>query len=293
MQRTQSQLEDSSRNTVNSSLRRIACGSLCACLLLTACISTRERAAQALFDAWRDGTPAPLAHHIDETLTNESAYRVQRELVQRRLAGARPAGFKAGLTSKPSQARFHADGPIAGVLWTDSKQTPTVLELSKLRGLNIETEVAFRISMPIRHRLADVSEMQRHVDGIAPAIELPNLDYVNPAELTAADIVASNAAAAYFIVGELKPPAERDPNEAAPRLTCEGNEVNAGHARDALGDQWQAALWLVNTMVGQGWRIEPGQILLTGALGRMVPAQPGHCVASYGDWGSLEITIAR
>jgi 2-keto-4-pentenoate hydratase len=291
MQPTQSQLKDNSRNTGNSSLRRTACGSLCACLLLTACISTRERAARALFDAWRDGASAPLAHNIDETLTNESAYRVQRELVRLRLAGARPAGFKAGLTSKPSQARFHADGPIAGVLWTDPKQTPAVLQLSKLRGLNIETEVGFRIGAPIHHRLADVSEMKRHVDGIAPAIELPNLDYTKPAELTAADIVASNVAAAYFIVGEFRSPDQRDPNAAAPRLTCAGKEVNVGHARDALGDQWAAALWLVNTMVDQGWSIERGQILMTGALGRMVTAQPGQCVASYGEWGSLEITI--
>jgi 2-keto-4-pentenoate hydratase len=179
------------------------------------------------------------------------------------------------------------------VLWTDPKQTPAVLQLSKLRGLNIETEVAFRIGAPIRKHLTDVSEMQRHVDGIAAAIELPNLDYTTPAELTAADIVASNVAAAYFIVGEFESPAKRDPNLAAPRLNCEGQEVNVGHARDALGDQWQAALWLVNTMVDQGWSIEPGEILMTGALGRMLPAKPGHCVADYADWGSLEITIAN
>lgn len=293
MQPTQSPLEDSSRNPVNSSLRRILCLLAGATMLLTACASTHERSSQKLYDAWRTGASLPLAHNIDETLTIESAYRVQRDLVRRRLAGARPAGFKAGLTSPPSQARFHAAGPIAGVLPVPPSQTPAVLHLSKLRGLNIETEVALRVSMPIRQRLADVNEMKQHVDGIAAAIELPNLDYTTPAQLTALDIVASNVAAAYFLVGEFESPQRRDPNAAAPRLTCAGKEVNAGQARDALGDQWQAALWLVNTMVEQGWSIEPGQILMTGALGRMVPAQPGHCIASYGDWGTLEVNVAE
>lgn len=293
MQPTQSPLEDNSRNTGNSRSGRIACLIIGATMLLTACSSTQQRAANALFDAGAAHEPLPLAHSIDETLTIESAYRVQRELVRRQLAGSRPVGFKAGLTSSASQARFKASGPIAGVLLIEPSETPRVLQLSKLRGLNIETEVALRVSAPIRRRLAGVEEMKRHVDGIAPAIELPNLDYTTPAQLTAADIVASNVAAAYFIVGAFETPQRRDPNEVAPRLTCAGKEVNAGNARDALGDQWQAALWLVNTMVEQGWSIEPGHILMTGALGRMIPAQPGHCVASFGTWDTLEVDITN
>ena len=35
--------------------------------------------------------------------------------------------------------------------------------------------------------------------------------------------------------------------------------------------------------------MEPGQILLTGALGRMVPAVAGDCSADYGKWGTIEL----
>jgi 2-keto-4-pentenoate hydratase len=283
---------DSGANTVKTSLPRIAVGCLAACFALCACVSLQQRTADEIFSAWNAQRPLPLAHRIDETLTIATAYRVQRAYVEHRLGRAQPAGFKGGLTSPAAQKRFGASGPVAGVLIVGPSHTPAVLHLSELRGLNIETEVGMRIGRAITHTLRDVDELRLHVDGIGPAVELPNLDYETPEQLTTPDIVASNVAAAYFLVGEFVPAAQRDPNAASPRLVCEGKEVNAGQAREALGDQWQAALWLVNTMVDQGWHIEPGQILMTGALGRMIPARPGHCRAEYGDWGHIEVDIA-
>ena len=169
------------------------------------------------------------------------------------------------------------------------------LRLSERRGLNIETEVAMRIGTSIDRALPDVAALREHVDGIAPALELPNLDYESMATLDVRDIVASNVAAAQYVVGEFESPQGRDPNSLRTRLVCEGKELNAGAGRDALGDQWEAARWLVNTMIAQGYRIERGQILMTGALGRMVPAQPGSCTASFDGtvpWGTLQLTVA-
>lgn len=139
--------------------------------------------------------------------------------------------------------------------------------------------------------LADTNELRQHIDGIAPAIELPNLYYQQPEQLTAIDIIATNVGAASYIVGPFVAPQARDPNAAQPTLVCEGKQLNSGNARDALGDQWQAALWLVNTMIDQGWTIDAGQILLTGALGRMVPATTGECSADYGSWGTIAFRI--
>jgi 2-keto-4-pentenoate hydratase len=270
-------------------------------LALTACISTQQRTADVIFDAWRAQRALPLAHVVDETLTRarvdetltiESAYQVQRALVWRQLQGARPAGFKAGLTSSAAQARFKATGPITGVLVSGPAHTPLTLGISELSGLHIETEVALRVGSAITQRVASVDELKAYIDGIAPAVDLPNLYYENPAQLQVADIVASNMAATHAIVGDFVAPSHRDPNSAAPRLLCDGTEVNVGQGRDALGDQWRATLWLVNSIIDQGWRIEPGQILMTGSLGRMVAAKPGHCSADFGEWGRLEITVA-
>jgi 2-keto-4-pentenoate hydratase len=245
-----------------------------------------------LFTAWTESRALPLAHLIDETLTIDAAYRVQTRNVRRKLRGRLPAGFKAGLTSPASQARFAAGAPVAGVLFEEGAlRDAATIRLQDLPGLNIETEVALRVGRRITQRIADAARLREFIDGVAPAIELPNLHYAGAPN--AIDIVASNVAAARFMVGEFAPPQRRDPNELTARLVCNDRELNAGRGTDALGDQWEAALWVVNAAIDLGWTLEPGQVLLTGALGKMVPAEPGHCSAHFGQWGTLRFTIER
>ncbi len=272
---------------------RISIIAFCACITLSACTS-QQRIANAVIDAGRRNEPLPLAQRIDESLTNDEAYAIQKRVAQALLNGTRPGGFKAGLTSPQSQARFNTNEPVAGVLPSAGLRHPgTTVRLSEQPGLNIETEVALRIGTPIRTRVDDVAELRQYIDGVAPAIELPNLHYAAGAQPGAIDIIATNVAAAAYIVGDFAPPEARDPNDAAPRLVCNGREVNTGDARDALGDQWEAARWLVNTMLQQGWPIETGQILLTGALGRMIPAAVGDCSADYGNWGTISFHVVQ
>src|SRR5690606_19690593 len=183
---------------------------LCACALLPA-----QRIDDSILNAWTRNHSLPLAHLVDETLTIERAYSIQTRTVRKRLRGEPPIGVKAGLTSSAAQARFNAPGPIAGVLFPESRATSHVFRLSDARGLHIETEIAMRIGKPIERPLAGVEELQNHIDGIAAAIELPNLDYEPADQLTALDIVATNVAAYRFIVADFVAPAARDANELA------------------------------------------------------------------------------
>ncbi len=263
------------------------------CIVLSACSSTEHRVVDEIVTSWREQRSLP---NIDETLTIDSAYRVQTRSVRERLHGESPAGFKAGLTSAPAQARFKTNDAVAGVLFKGGAVPSTsTVSLHAMRGLFIEVEVAMRIGTPIDKPLADVAALRTHIDGVGPAIELPNLDYAQPPSLDAVDIVATNVAAAKYIVGEFASPQQRDPNATDVRLVCNDKEMLTGKGTDALGDQWRAALFLVNKMVAQGWTLERGQILLTGSLGRMVPGTTGHCVASYHagqtQWAQLEINV--
>jgi 2-keto-4-pentenoate hydratase len=265
------------------------------CIVLGACSSPERRVVDEIVTSWREQRALP---NIDETLTIDSAYRVQTRSVRETLNGARPAGFKAGLTSAPAQARFKTNGAVAGVLFEQgSLQSASAVSLQELRGLHIEVEIAMRIGTLIDQPLSDVASLRAHIDGIGPAIELPNLDYTQPQALDAIDIVATNVAAAKYIVGEFAPTQGRDPNTTDVRLVCNDKEMFTGKGTDSLGDQWRAALFLVNKMVEQGWRLEPGQILLTGSLGRMLPGATGHCVASYHSgatpWARLEINVTQ
>lgn len=265
------------------------------CLALAACSSTPQRVVDEIVTSWREQRPLP---NIDETLTIDSAYRVQTRSVRTRLQGATPAGFKAGITSPAAQARFKTNGPVAGVLFTEgARKSADTLRLSERRGLHIEVELAMRVGRTIDKQLADVAALREHIDGIAPALELPNIYYADMRALDVVDLIATNVSAENYILGDFVSPQERDPNSVAVRLACNDQEVMAGAARDALGDQWQAALFLVNTLQKQGWTFEPGQILLTGALGRAIPAAVGRCVASYHaadqPWGTLTVNVVQ
>lgn len=287
--------KDISQTPMKTRAARIVASMSLICLALSACSSPEHRVVDEIVTSWREQRALP---NIDETLTIDSAYRVQTRSVRKRLHGASPAGFKAGLTSAPAQARFKTNDAVAGVLFKEGAlQSTSTLSLREMRGLYIEVEIAMRIGTPIDRPLADTAALRAHIDGIGPAIELPNLDYTQPQSLDAIDIVATNVAAAKYIVGEFASPQQRDPNATDVRLACNDKEMFTGKGTDSLGDQWRAALFLVNKMVEQGWKLERGQILLTGSLGRMLPGTTGHCVASYHSgqtqWAQLEINVTE
>lgn len=246
---------------------------------------------RAIENARQKNLSIPLAHVIDETLTIERAYRVQKQIVTRKLETQTPVGFKAGLTSAPAQQRFGSNESVAGVLMNAPLAPGSSIELRNFPGLHLEIEVAMRIAAPVHRKLESVVELRAHIDGIAPAIELPDLHYERPDQLNALDIIASNVAAAHFMIGNFSAPDLRDANLLHATLECSGQALNEGRGRDSMGDQWAAALWLVNTLIDQGWQLEPGQVLLTGALGKMVKATAGECAADFGDWGTLSVRI--
>ena len=45
-------------------------------------------------------------------------------------------------------------------------------------------------------------------------------------------------------------------------------------------------------MLARGYTLEAGQILMTGSIGGMVPAQPGTYTATFGPLGEITFEIA-
>lgn len=212
--------------------------------------------------------------------------------MERQLSKEKIAGFKAGLTSEGGQRKFGVDAPLAGVLFESGKLMGDVtVDKEVFVQLMLETEIGFVIGKAISQPLKDVSELQHHVKAVMPVIELPDLGFADMKQLKGVDIIAANVAAKQFILGQEKAAEGVDLNAVMVSLYIDGREVNTGKGKDALGDQWQAALWLVNTMIKQGWELAPGYILITGALGKMLPGKPGKYVADYGSFGKITFEI--
>ncbi len=58
-----------------------------------------------------------------------------------------------------------------------------------------------------------------------------------------------------------------------------------------MGDPWKAALWLTNHILSEGRTLEPGMVLLTGALGRLVRAEEGEYTARFSELGEIRLQV--
>ena len=210
--------------------------------------------------------------------------------MDQRLAQDQIAGFKAGFCSEAAQKSFGLNAPAAGVLFASGKKMGfPLIERSAFKNLLVETEIGFLMGKSIAQPLKDISELYGNIQAVMPVMELPDAGFAEKAR--GVDIIAANVASAKFIAGKEREFKGLDLNNIFVTLSLEGQEVNKGKGADAMGDQWKALLWLINTMVEQGWKIEPGQILITGALPKAVPGKPGKYVADFGKLGKISFEV--
>ena len=255
-------------------------------------LSSGVELAEMLLKAHDEHAPMPVLSTQIQEFDVATAYAIQKTYIEKRLLSDQLAGFKAGLTSEPGQKKFGVDAPLAGLLLASGKLTGSpALDSSEFHLLMLETEIGFVFKEPLSEPLESVAELQDKVESVMPVIEFPDLGYTDMTQLKGVDIIATNIAAEKFLIGDVQNFNGQDVNAVNVTLSREGEEVNAGKGSDALGDQWQAALWLVNTLIEQGWSLEAGQVILTGALGNMIPGKAGRYIADYGEFGRIEFEI--
>lgn len=240
----------------------------------------------AIIEALQQHRPLPVLS-AQRAMALDEAYRIGREVAQFQLGAQAPAGFKGGLTSPPAQQKFGASEPLAGVLPADGARTQRV-RLADFQKPMLELEIGYRLRERIEQPLPDVETLRALVAEVLPVIELPDLAFADMTALRVTDIIAANASAKAWIAGEPVQAAALDVNTISAQLWRDGQPLASGAARDVLGDQWQGLLWLVNRTVASGWVIEPGQLLITGVMGPMLPLQPGRYRAEFGPLGFIE-----
>jgi 2-keto-4-pentenoate hydratase len=263
--------------------------------LLSACssIDPVQEGGYRVSQAWAQKEPVPLLVPLyGKALTLDAAYRIQHLALEQTLQFRPPAGFKAALTNLESQRFYGATVPAAAVLLPDGAlkagDDGYRTRLADYRQGVVEVEVGYRFAQRISRPLPDVKALQQSLAEVFPAIELPDLAHSGSEQYRALDIIATNAGAKHFIVGAGRAPSLTDPNTVTVTLYRDGEQVMQGTGRDVLEDQWQALLWLVNRTIASGWTIEPGQVLITGAMGKPTPIQKGLYVADYGRFGRIE-----
>lgn len=207
-----------------------------------------------------------------------------------------PSGYKAGLTSPASQQRFNSDRAVYGSLPPGAQHhSGATLRRADFGRPMVELELAFKSRQVIDRPLASVAQLRAMIGAVALALEVPDLQAIGPGA-RAQDIVAANVAAKAFVVGEPQPLASTAQDAEGLdrrllRLFHQGNVRAQAYAGELEGGQWQALLKLVNQRIAMGWKISPGQWLLTGALGGMSPLAAGHYRAEAEGLAALEFWV--
>jgi 2-keto-4-pentenoate hydratase len=257
-----------------------------------------ETAAAVLWQAWQQG------HSIDSLPADcrpqslEQGYAVQAALAAR--CGQPVAGWKIAATSTAGQTHIAVDGPLAGRLFADriSRHGSTI----PLGPANImcvaEAEFAFMLAedLPPRPEPYSQEEVLARVADLYPAIEIPNSRFADFVHAGGAQLVADDACAHRFVLGEKVTAAWRRVNLASHPVTLYVNDqpVTRGLGADALGDPRVALTWIANNHALQGAGLVAGQIITTGVCGKPSPIEAGDgVVADFGDFGRVTVTIER
>jgi len=254
-----------------------------------------DEATDRLLDAARTGVPcAPVRELIGET-DIETAYAVQRRLIEARLSGgARVVGRKIGLTSPAVQQQLGVDRPDFGVLLDDMDVTALEeVPSERLLQPRAEAEVAFVLGDGLDRDDLDLAVVRAAVDHAVAALEIVD-SRVSGWDIRITDTVADNASSGLFVLGDTRLSLDVfEPVGVTMSLYVDDELVSQGTGAACLGDPLNALLWLARTAREFGEPLRAGQVVLSGALGSMVPAPPGTTVrAEISALGSVSATFS-
>jgi 2-keto-4-pentenoate hydratase len=239
-----------------------------------------HEAMDRLVNAESTRTPCSPVRDLLGDAAIESAYAVQNLLTERRTArGATIVGRKIGLTSPAVQRQLGVDQPDFGVLFDDMDVSRLQhIPFQRLLQPKIEAEIAFRLSADLDHPDLDLLTVRDAVDTAAAALEIVESRIANW-DITIADTIADNASSGLFVVSDTWIALDAfEPRDVSMQLYADGTLSSRGSGSACLGDPLAALLWLARTARQFGQPLRAGQVVLSGALGAMIPVAPAMTV---------------
>jgi 2-keto-4-pentenoate hydratase len=259
-------------------------------------VSVIAAAAGRLIEAAATGTPCAPVRDLIGRSDVPLAYAVQKRVGDHRVdAGQHVVGRKIGLTAAAVQQQVGVDQPDFGVLFADM-QVPNGGELPAERLIQprAEAEIAFILGTDLAGADLDDEQIRRAVDYAVAAVEIVD-SRIRDWDITITDTVADNASSGLFVLGDRKTRlADFEPADVRMSMTKNGAVASHGAGADCLGSPLAALKWLASTARDFGAPLRAGDVILSGALGGLVPLEPGAVLAAeFSALGRVDVTAGR
>jgi 2-oxo-3-hexenedioate decarboxylase len=210
-------------------------------------------------------------------LTLEDAYRIQDELIERKLAnGERLVGAKIGLTSRAKQESMGVHEPVYAWL-TDRMLVPreTPLSLGGLIHPRAEPEIVFVLQRDLAGPGVTAQAVLDATSALCCGLEIIDSRYTD-FRFTLADVVADNASSARFVLGARRVAPEFDLALEGCLLEVDQELVATAAGAAVLGHPAQAVAHLANALGTRDRKLERGWVVLSGGLTEAQPLVPGR-----------------
>ncbi|MCW8999364.1 MAG: hypothetical protein OQK04_11680, partial [Kangiellaceae bacterium] len=262
--------------------------------LIPASVAAEQNFSKLAEAAHKLNQAMPHLSQIAPATTPQQAYALQKQWTAKVAKSDPISGYKAGLTSKAGQAKFAVSEALSGVLFASgSVRSPYTVNIEDAGKLMLETELGFILAKSVNKPIESSQQLNKIISKVVAVIELPDLAYKNPKSITGIDLIGANVASHQFLLGKKLNYSDIAINQIRTQLKHQGKTLVKGKAIDALGDQKQALIWLINHLLSHGFQLNQGQLLITGALGKMVPAKTGDYSANFGELGNINFQIIK
>ncbi len=238
-----------------------------------------EVEAVRLRDAYR-GEPATPVRELHPSATIADAYAIQSANTDYWIKNGRvPVGAKIGLTAKAVQKQLGVDQPDFGVLFADMEAGDgTMVPAGALLQPKVEAEIAFVMSRTPNIDRLTTAELIGSVAYALPAIEIVDSRIANW-NIGIVDTIADNASSGLYVLGTTPVTLDAlDLHLCGMVMEINGDQVSFGAGAACLGNPLHALGWLAKTMAANGRPLGQGDIVLSGALGKMAAVKPGDYV---------------
>jgi len=253
-----------------------------------------SEAADRLFAA-AEGLPCDPVRDLLPAGDLDAAYAVQDINTERALAaGRRLVGRKIGLTAPAVQRQLGVDQPDFGMLFADMAAGEGLpIAPNRVMQPKIEAEIALILDRDLDHEFPTVADVIRATAYAVPAFEVVGSRIKNW-DIWITDTIADNASSGLFVLGgPARQLAGLDLRGTTMVMCRDAIVVSDGSGAACLGHPLNAAAWLAGEMSRRGRPLRAGDVVLTGALGSMVPVSPGNrFVAEIGGLGRVSADFA-